>query len=167
MYVIIVVCLCSIIFLNGGFLITSRNYSFFESTWIHHVIVFVWTVLLSSLWVVSFIMCLVCPVLMVSLDCPFLTTHSVFSNIYINRCLKKIILFLSKEGKSLESFLRRLQTLLKHYGRKISCCYRCLIDKMVLCDNLISSGHTVLNIKHYTINDFPWGEYKDWSTNGT
>ena len=65
---------------------------------------------------------------------------------------KKDILFLSKEGKSLESFLRRLQTLLKHYSRKISCCYRCL---MVLCDNLTSSGQTVLNIKHYTINDFP------------
>jgi hypothetical protein len=75
----------------------------------------------------SFIMCLVYPVLMVSLDCPFLTTHSVFSNVYINICLKQIILFLSKEEKSLESFLRRLQTLLKHYGRKISCCYRCLL----------------------------------------
>ena len=41
------------------------------------------------------------------------------------------------------------------------------IEIMVLCDNLTSSGQTVVNIKHYTINDFPWGEYKDWSTNGT
>ena len=41
------------------------------------------------------------------------------------------------------------------------------IDIMVLCDNLTSSGQTVLNIKHYAVNDFPWGEYKDWSTNGT
>ena len=38
------------------------------------------------LWIV-FLLCLVCPMLHVSLDCPLLIALSVFSNVYLSPCL--------------------------------------------------------------------------------
>jgi hypothetical protein len=100
------------------------------------------------------------------ISCPMGWSILVFTSWKVINCIMlKKYLFLSKEGKSLESFLRRLQTLLNIIV--VNIVLSLSIDIMVLCDNLTFSGQTVLNIKHYTINDFPWGEYKDWSTHGT
>ena len=54
-------------------------------------IVFVlWTQCCQCLWIV-FVLCLVNPVLSVSLDCPFLIAPSVFSNVYLVRITRVII----------------------------------------------------------------------------
>ena len=53
-----------------------------------------------------FVLCLVCPMLPVSLDCPFLITPSVFSNVYlryIQRSIKKVKDDPSKEPIKLNS----------------------------------------------------------------
>ena len=37
-----------------------------------------------------FVLCLVCPMLPVSVDCPFLIAPSVFSNVYLFVCLRAV-----------------------------------------------------------------------------
>jgi hypothetical protein len=49
-----------------------------------------WTQCCQCLWIV-FALCLVNPVLSVSLDCPFLIAPSVFSNVYLVRITRVII----------------------------------------------------------------------------
>jgi hypothetical protein len=39
-----------------------------------------------------FLLCLACPILSVSLDCPFLISHSVFSNVYLLTLTKNVYL---------------------------------------------------------------------------
>jgi hypothetical protein len=65
-------CMCN---MAGGCLIRNRNCFSFANTWVH--------VLCVILVVFVFVIFLVYQVLSFSLDCPFLITPSVFSNVYV------------------------------------------------------------------------------------
>ena len=70
----------------------SRHCFPFASTWVHLLFfcdvcvadLFVFSVVLCFLVLFVFVLCLVCPMLPVSLDCPFLIASSVFSNVYFH-----------------------------------------------------------------------------------
>jgi hypothetical protein len=60
--------------------------------WIVHT----WLFLRFSLMFIYFVLCLVCPMLPVSLDCPYLIVPSVFSNVYLLRpvsCMPNVACF--------------------------------------------------------------------------
>jgi hypothetical protein len=76
--------------MSGGCLIRGRNCLPFASTWVHPrflegsvlLIYLAFCVVLCFCVLFVFVLCLLCPMLSMSLDCPCLITRSVFSGVY-------------------------------------------------------------------------------------
>ena len=69
------------------------------------LVVLVFCVVVCFYVLFVFVLCLVCPILPVSLDCPFLITPSVFSNDYLNFRQNKRWLEFLKNFTSVDIFL--------------------------------------------------------------